>query len=822
MNYLRQRLSGKLYRGVLACGRPALFVGMLAVAIFIFLRVHGIPEPMLQEMVRRANVAGMPVAINELKLTLRGWRATDVRYYSQHPDDLDPILTAERIYFVRHHRLPGIGSKGWYLKVTAEDVVVHPSVGWGLDVPQDSPMRKVKRLDASLGFLSDRINISRGKVNWMGLRLHVNGSVLKAATSTPDGPLPVPRETRPVFVGREDIQKLERLLQMLDPKLGTRAEISFSIDAGDLASSRFDFRVETDEFDFNGTPISHLEVAGAYAYPHVELRQALLRMGTESARVTGEYNLKNKQVEGSLSNGIQTEKALGLVPDPALRMMSKFGFKFDTLPLADLQFGPAVPTNLYYTISGPFSVGSMAYDGLEIRSLQGRVEGDLEARQLAVKEISGSVLDQPDLADAVGSSMKGGMLDKGEVLWDANTMEFGVTAAGSFDPNLLLRPLDFVPVATNIIHLFLFEDRPPTIQLSLGACVKNWSTFYINVQGSGEDLALRNVPLSSLTATAEYKNGCLRLDPVAGFQGARATKGSTLIDFRNKIVSFDVISAMPPADWEDIVYADLGVFGSYIKTSDNVQINARGIFDWGSMESTRFTAEVESDALAVSKLASTDSFTARVEGRGSSIVVSDAVFGIYNGKGSGRFSMDWSPARNAIPYTLDAELSGADFQRFVSFCSEKPAKVTGSMKGNIHVAADLSTNFFATAKGEGFVKVSEGQLHDLPLFKEFSNLIRKIIPGFSVFSISKLRSDFTIADGAVASKEVYFEGDILSAKGKGKYVGDEGFDATLEVQVFKDSRLTKVVQVITSPLMKLLKIRLEGPLDDPSWKLDNF
>lgn len=70
------------------------FFLILCAVTFIFLRIYGVPGPLLREAMRRVNAAGIPVAVDGITLTLHGWRADQVRYFSTNPDDLEPLLTA--------------------------------------------------------------------------------------------------------------------------------------------------------------------------------------------------------------------------------------------------------------------------------------------------------------------------------------------------------------------------------------------------------------------------------------------------------------------------------------------------------------------------------------------------------------------------------------------------------------------------------------------------------------------------------------------------------------------------------------------------------
>ena len=75
----------------------------------------------------------------------------------------------------------------------------------------------------------------------------------------------------------------------------------------------------------------------------------------------------------------------------------------------------------------------------------------------------------------------------------------------------------------------------------------------------------------------------------------------------------------------------------------------------------------------------------------------------------------------------------------------------------------------------------------------------------------------------ITSDDAYFGGDVISAKGWGRYTYGEGFDAYIQAQVLSEGQiLKKMVQALTNPIMKLLEIRLEGTLENPSWRVKPF
>jgi hypothetical protein len=176
-----------------------------------------------------------------------------------------------------------------------------------------------------------------------------------------------------------------------------------------------------------------------------------------------------------------------------------------------------------------------------------------------------------------------------------------------------------------------------------------------------------------------------------------------------------------------------------------------------------------------------------------------------------------------MPYSLDMDLKDVDFKQCLEYvklaCRER---TSGKISANASIRADLLKNFYETANGSGKVEVNDGELADIPLFVSLSNLMRKIMPGFKTFSITRLTMDFKLNQGELSSENASFEGDIFNAKAKGTFNQKAGYDAAVQLQILSNKGLSKVVRIITNPFFKLFELRLTGPLSDPIWRLNNF
>ena len=85
--------------------------------------------------------------------------------------------------------------------------------------------------------------------------------------------------------------------------------------------------------------------------------------------------------------------------------------------------------------------------------------------------------------------------------------------------------------------------------------------------------------------------------------------------------------------------------------------------------------------------------------------------------------------------------------------------------------------------------------------------MRKVVPGFNVFSITSLSGTFELKNGIVSSQDAYFYGDIISAKGSGSYSGQKGFNALVQAQVSSENAVSKLFRVITDPFFKLFEFK---------------
>ena len=812
---IRHPLSRRVYRIVRWLVCLILIVMVLALAGAIYLNVHGVPEPLVRRIVNRIQEKGIPMELDSIHLSLRGLCADNVRLFIGIPDNPEPVLFASEV-FLRRIAVPGKEiAEGMCYDLVLNSLEVTPPGALGVDIQERQGIRHVEKVQLTLCLAPDRVLIRNGSTRWRDLKLKVDGTVLRhpAAAKEPG------QAQAALMLASEILRQAEQALEDLELAEAADVTIDFWIDPADQAANHGSLVVEAGKLSYRNVPFSRFKVAAEYAHPDIILHQAELLKNNDALVVAGSYHMDRNEMEVRVSNEITSHDVYDLLPQKISDVFSKIAVHPDTFPLADLVFGPSEPTQMLQHLSGTFSLERALIGDLEVNELQGRIS--TTAQRLSISELSGKVLGQERRAGEADSSLMGGSAS-GEIFWDAASHEFGVHAKGSFDPNLLLSPLAPVRIATNVIDRFKFDGLPPRFQLEMGACYDDWRSYFLSLSAEATDMRYHGVPFSSVKASAYYSRGVVSIDPLVVNQGNDYLKGTLSLNFNRSEALFDASGSMNPASIEKAASPRGELFSRYVQFEGPAAINAQGRLDWGSMRTTSFTATMSAPKVEL-PVAVLDRFSATVTGSGPEIKVSEAAFTLFDGEGSGSLSFLLDPTKRGIPYVTELEVSNINLSRLLAFFNrDTTSSATGNLSGQVQLSADFSQDFYKVANGNGQLKVEDGQLADLPLFRSFSSVMRLILPSFKVFSINSLHGDFRLQDGVIYSDNAYFNGNVISAKGRGSYSHETGFDALVQVQILGESGFSRIFRFFTDPILRLFEIKLEGSLRDPQWKLDKL
>jgi len=790
---------------------------VFAAVLFIYLRTNGLPDFVLKKVMQRVNDAGVPVSVERIVLTMGGWRADRIRYYSENPDDLEPLFFVEKVYF---SVLKNPDKEGMNIDVDMQDLLLTPSVKWNVKIPENSNALRLKRIQVGLDFSPNEILLLDGETTWLDFRFHINGKILKGEKShTPDMSSFSSGDT--ISFSEEQFKALEKQLEIFDLPSGADVHIDFLVDTEEHEKSKVDFSLLSENVSIQKVPFSKVEIKGGVKNAEVQIDRIVLAQNKKSIQLSGHYNWTTQQTQIWLFNSICSTDLFTFIPENVQKQILELGLEIHELPQLDIHFGPATFSELLNNVKGSFYVRDVAYEGLMIQSARGKIKR--VGQRIEINNVQAKVEGQKENAKKVGSSMLGGDAT-GSVFWDGDSREFGVEGDVNFDPNLLLKPLaNADELAVEITDYFKFKNKAPNAHVEVGAMVDDWNTFYLTIKGTAKDGWFRGVEFSSLNTKVVYKDLTLRLDPLVVFQGTSFLKGAAFVDLDKSTAEFDGTTTLNPADLEAAIYPSaLHLFSDQIKMSGKMLFAGEGVVDWSTeMKKMDFTVSVSADHIEI-PAGYAQNIKTTVVGKGPVISVKNSTFSLCEGSGDGGVRIYLNALPDAIPYEVDATFTNVNLQKIVLRYSKEPVDATGDLSGSVNIRADMATNFFDKAVGVFSVKIQDGMLSDLPLFASFSKAIRFIMPSFKTFSIESLVGDFQIRNGKISSKEVVFQGDVISAVGRGSFSSKTGFDALIQTHFLKKKGLLGIVDFVTSPFTKIFEMHLTGPRTDPSWRLGTF
>jgi len=120
--------------------------------------------------------------------------------------------------------------------------------------------------------------------------------------------------------------------------------------------------------------------------------------------------------------------------------------------------------------------------------------------------------------------------------------------------------------------------------------------------------------------------------------------------------------------------------------------------------------------------------------------------------------------------------------------------------------------------GGGWVRIQDGNLFQLRMFKDFSRMISKLYPGMGTITLTDFGANFMVKDRKIHARDLVLSGPSLAIHGEGYYAFDESLDFIVWVQPPKGKSLLPELSKVTTPfLAKLLAIRLTGTISNPQW-----
>ena len=176
-------------------------------------------------------------------------------------------------------------------------------------------------------------------------------------------------------------------------------------------------------------------------------------------------------------------------------------------------------------------------------------------------------------------------------------------------------------------------------------------------------------------------------------------------------------------------------------------------------------------------------------------------------------SADISLAKTDRHYTAKIEVEKANFPRLTDLYFKYKTS-QGDLSGRFDFTGVGSDS--RLLKGEGLVKVTDGNVFAIPIFGPLSELVSKMFAGVGYSVAREATAPFTISQGVVHTDKLRVSGKLFAMLGH----GDVDF---LRNKLDFDIRIDAAgAGAVLTPIYNLFEYHGEGTLTKPIWRLKRF
>lgn len=793
----------KLRRHILRLTGFALGLSIL-LALFELL-VVGLPPGLTRRIVEQVQAAGVPLQVQSIRLSAhRGWALKNVKVYSTSPDDLQPLLTAKKLYILPWPVDWKNLSRGWHVKVYVKDLGVSLGRPWENVLPDNHPFRTVSQLSASLTASPGRVAVENAALSWGGIDILAHGTAIFSAIGA--------TQQDSDFRGRA--AKAADALSHLKCEQPPQLNLTFNFNDIQPGESFLDATLTAKGITWHDRVYKQLSSELGYRDSTWTLAALKLnRSDKEHLILRGAINLDSSNAQVSAENTLSATDLFNLLPEEAQSAVAQTGVKpygrFDFTASA----GPAPYDRLAEKVAvqvqqahlkrhditlDPFAF-CLVRDGsrVQVSNLQARVNGG---------PLSGSFI-----------------LDLDSKAWTAHAQaQCDPNIAGGYDEDL-----------RDFLLRFNFPAGWPKADLTLS---QSGTDEVVAIAGtlSGERFTCGGVPIEHLEAFMAYSNRVLNLTPVHAVRAKEQFDGSVQVDFNQGIALFNATNSFPPADIARALAPTEHTILEQFRFDGPVYAAGHGQIDYRGWTNHAFKGAFRAENVSMSKLHAS-LFNTDIEAHGTQLLFTNAAIQFYGGFAEGSAEFDILLADGSAPYRINARVSQLDLAQMLEQLSGGDySRTRGQLSTTVNLTADAKTGFWKSIKGGGQIKVENGYLADIPLFGGFSRLAQSVLPGFSLFSLTAFSADFELHDGAIWSDNAQLGGTLFSARGRGNYSPEKGLNFTVAAEPLRQTGngdkergplrklAVSALKEGTAPFFRLLEFKLEGPLEKPDWHFVNL
>ena len=649
----------------------------------------------------------------------------------------------------------------------------------------NSTHAQLERFHAHIYFPPEQIYVSQAEGIFCGVRVSATGQLIKRNNYQASA------ETSP----QEAQRRMEMLLRFVNtleqfhfPGATPHLQVHFLGDLSQLEDARVEATLRGERVARDNYEVQNVFAALEWKDQQLSLSQLSWNDGAGSFSGRGSWSRQTGEAKFQARSSLQLKSlldAFGL--GGALSEM-----KFSAAPQIETSGSAKVNTSEHQLdLIGRVSLDNFVYKTVPFESLTADFawNGDrMMLRDIRLRhstgQLAGDLLDQPN--------------------------DFRLNFRSSVKPGALM------PLAPPGLREFLAEwewQQSPTVRLAIRGTSRDPASWHGEGVLGLERTRFRGVWMNSARADLRFGDGSISFDNFRVTRDEGVGTGSFRYEFdKHELLIANVKTTLRPAD--AIFWIDPKFWTNVVpyKFNQIPNVTANGVVQFGGGKNTHLEIDVDAPTgLNYVFLDKTLPF-ARAAGRllftNDRLQISDLEAGLFSGNVRGL--ADISLAHDDPHYRAEIQVEKVDFPSLTDLYFKYKTS-QGSLSGNYDFTG--SGGDPRSMRGDGKVKVTNGNVFAIPIFGPISDLLNKIVPGAGYSLAHQATASFTIKDGVVHTDNLDVDGRLFRLLG----YGDINF---LDNKLDFDLRINAkgAPAFVLFPMSKLFQYKGEGSFTKPIWR----
>lgn len=409
----------------------------------------------------------------------------------------------------------------------------------------------------------------------------------------------------------------------------------------------------------------------------------------------------------------------------------------------------------------------------------------------------------------------------GHAQYDHSSRRYRGQIEASLNPDEVFSVARYSEVAATLIQALSFDSAPPEINVEFSGGLDPEPQFHFAGQARGANFSFYGAQVNEFDAILQLTNRVLRMDPLYVKRPEGTLEGWYQQDFDRALIDLDVDSSVDPHILARIGGGMVERLLRPFRFEGDLSVQVKGRIDYEEHEETAYRAVghgkrigwrwVMADHLALEWLA---------EGR--RVYLNDIRMDIYGGRLQGDMIID-RKQDEWVQYEVKGRVESVRLPEFLRAIRQDDGEAQeGLVSGQFALKGLVEDDWKASITGDGSIRISDGQIFQIPLFGGLSELLRRIYPRLGFAVQTDARAAFEIRDRKIESDSIRIEGTILSLRGHGHYHLDDRLNFKVQVIPLRRGLVVDAVRLVTYPVSRLLQVYLEGSLAEPRWGIDTL